>query len=453
MGDWVADGNVALLTDLYELTMAASYHANGLDEPATFDLFVRGLPPERNFLVACGLDDALDYLSELHFAESALEYLGTLGLFQDSFLDYLSELEFSGDVWAVPEGEAVFPNEPLLEVTAPLIQAQIVETALLNIVGFQTMVASKAVRVRLACADREFVDFSARRDHGVDAAVKAARASFVAGAAATSNVLAGQMYGIPVTGTMAHSYVMRYNDEYEAFAAFMRDFPTKATLLLDTYDTEEGARTAVRVARDLASEGLRPQAVRLDSGDLVELAKSVRRILDDGGLDDVRIFASGDLDEHRIADMLRQSAPVDAFGVGTQLGTSGDAPHLGVVYKLVEDVTGSKMKLSSGKSTLPGRKQVFRTSRDGTLVHDVVTVAGDGLEGKPVLEQVMSAGRTVGDRPALAELRSRCTRTLDSLPLRLRSLEPGQPPYEVRVSQALETVVASARADHWSGRS
>lgn len=306
---WVDDANAALLTDLYELTMAASYHSQGFDESATFDLFVRRLPDTRNFLVACGLDEALTYLERLHFDDAALRYLGSLGLFEASFLDRLRELRFTGEVWAVPEGEVAFAGEPLLRVTAPIIEAQIVETFLLNCVGYQTMVASKAARVALACGERRFVDFSPRRDHAADAALKAGKAAYVAGAASTSCVLAGKVYGIPVSGTMAHSYVMRFDDELDAFRAFARDFPGNAVLLIDTYDTEEAARKVVALSKELRADGLSVAAVRLDSGDLRALSTSVRKILDEGGCGEVRIFASGDLDEYRIADLLAQGAP------------------------------------------------------------------------------------------------------------------------------------------------
>lgn len=428
----------ALLVDLYELTMAASYFAEGMDHPATFDLFIRHLPPRRNFLISCGLEQALDYLETLRFTGDDLGYLGTVGLFDAAFLEFLGELRFTGDVWAIPEGEAVFPSEPILRVTAPLIEAQIVETYLLNCINFSTMIASKSARVAIACRGRAFVDFSARRDHGADAALLAARASFVAGAAATSNVEAGKRFGIPVSGTMAHSYVLAFPDELSAFRAFARRFRERAVLLIDTFDTVEGARRAARVAGELAAEGIRLRGVRLDSGDLALLAREVRRILDDAGQAGMEIFASGDLDEDRIDELVAAGAPIDGFGVGTQLGTSADAPYLGGVYKLVEDPSGPKYKLSTGKATLAGVKQVYRISEAGVYLRDEILSAGapGPPGGRALLERVMAGGRRTGGRPSPAELQERCRATLAALPGPLRSLETAKP-YEVRVAPSL----------------
>ena len=326
---WVSDDNVATFVDLYELTMAASYFAHGMNEPATFELSVRQLPPGRGFLVACGLEDALAYLDGLAFSDDTIDYLRSLGTFDEAFLEHLADLRFTGDAWAVPEGETVFAAEPLLRVTAPLIEAQLAETFLLNAITFQTMIATKAARIALACGDRTFVDFSGRRDHGAGAALGVARASCVGGASGTSNVLAGQVYGLDLSGTMAHSYVLSFPDEAEAFRAYPRDFPERAVLLIDTYDTIEGARRAAAVANELRAEGVTIRAVRLDSGDLGALARSVRAVLDEAGCGDIRIFASSDLDEYRIGELLAQGAPIDAFGVGTRLGTSADAPSSG----------------------------------------------------------------------------------------------------------------------------
>ncbi len=446
---WVDDTNAALFVDLYELTMSASYHAHDLDAPATFDLFARDLPPRRGYLVACGLDQALDYLERLHFDDTALEYLDSLGLFDESFLSLLASLRFTGEVWAIPEGDLVFPDEPLVRVTAPLIEAQIVETFLLNCIGYQTMIATKAARIATACRDRTFVDFSPRRDHGTDAAMKTARASYVGGAAGTSLVLGGQAFGLELSGTMAHSYVMRFDDETDAFRTYARDFPGRAIFLLDTYDTEEAAARVVELAPELEPEGLLPSAVRLDSGDLDALARSVRRILDDGGLTGVRIFASGDLDEYRIAQLVGADAPIDAFGVGTQLGTSGDAPHVGVVYKLVEDATGPKVKLSTDKVTLPGRKQVFRLTDIGEVQADVLGLDGEVVEGgRPLLQQVMIDGKRVVDRETVTVLRDRCRAAVASLPARLRALEPEDPPYDVRISPKLDALVRALHEQH-----
>lgn len=432
--------DTALLTDLYELTMAASYFGNGMNEEATFDLFVRDLPDDRNFLIACGLEGALDYLLGLRFDDDAIRYLRSLEMFGDDFLDYLASLRFTGDVWAIPEGEAVFPNEPLLRVSGPLIEAQIVETYLLNTVLTETMVASKAARVAIACGDKQFVDFSLRRDHGADAGLKAARASFIGGASATSNVLAGKIFGIPVSGTMAHSYVMAFGNEVEAFRAFARSFPDRAVLLIDTFDVEEGARRAARVARELLPEGVRIRGVRIDSGDLGQLSRSVRKILDDAEMQDTQIVLSGDLDEYRIAGLIDDGTPVDAFGVGTQLGTSGDAPSLGGVYKLVEHAGRPSIKLSAGKATMPGRKQVFRSEMDGVYQGDVIALEGEdvGRATRPLLEQVMSSGHRTSRSRSLAELQRRCRATVGSLPVELRALRSAATSYPVSYSDRLK---------------
>jgi nicotinate phosphoribosyltransferase len=409
----------ALVTDLYELTMAAAYQADGIDHDATFELFVRSLPVERRFLLAAGLDDALTGLEAWRFDPGDITYLDGLGLFPPGFVDRLAGLRFTGDVWAVPEGEAVFAGEPIVRVTGPLVEAQLVETWLLNRVASQTMLASKAARVAVACGDRTFVDFSARRDHGVDAAMAAARGAWICGATGTSLLAAGRRFGIPLSGTMAHSFVMSYDDERDAFRAYARTFPQSTVLLVDTYDTVEGARHAAEVAHELATEDITIGAVRLDSGDLGALAVQVRAVLDGAGLADVRILASGDLDEHKIAALLAAGAPIDAFGVGTQLGTSADAPTLGAVYKLVEDADGPKMKLASGKVTLPGRKQVWRLAdRDVVSLHDE-----DVPGGRPLLRQVMAGGRRLDPEP-LDRVRDRACATIAALPARLRSLDP-----------------------------
>jgi nicotinate phosphoribosyltransferase len=432
----------ALVTDLYELTMAAAYQRAGLEHEATFELFVRSLPSERRFLVAAGLDDALAGLEAWQFDGGDLAYLAGTGLLPAGFVEDLAGRSFSGEVWAVPEGEVVFAGEPLVRVTAPLVEAQMVETWLLNRVASQTMLASKAARVALACGDRSFVDFSARRDHGVDAALAAARAAWITGAAGTSLVAAGRRWGIPLSGTMAHSFVMSYDDEVDAFRAYARSFPDRVVLLIDTYDTVEGAWRAARVARELAREGITIAGVRLDSGDLAALSVQVRRVFDDAGLPDVQILASGDLDEHRIAALLAAGAPIDAFGVGTQLGTSADAPALGAVYKLVEDADGPKMKLASGKVTLPGRKQVWRLAdRDVVSLHDE-----EVPRGRPLLVQVMSKGRRT--RPeSLATVRHRCTATLADLPGPLRSLEMAHHPvWPIETSAGLSDLAGRVQA-------
>jgi nicotinate phosphoribosyltransferase len=435
----------ALVTDLYELTMAAAYQVGGMKGEATFELFVRSLPPERRFLVAAGLDDALAGLEAWRFDPTDVDYLGGLGLFPPGFVDSLADLRFRGDVWAVPEGEIAHAGEPLVRVTGPLIEAQMVETWLLNRIGSHTLLASKAARVALACGSRGFVDFSARRDHGVDAALAAARAAWLAGASGTSLVAAGREWGIPLSGTMAHSYVMSFDDERDAFRAYARTFPQGVVLLIDTYDTVAGARYAAEVAHELAGEGIAIAGVRLDSGDLGALAVEVRAVLDEAGLGDVIILASGDLDEHRIAALVAAGAPVDTFGVGTQLGTSADAPTLGVVYKLVEEGGRPKMKLAAGKVTQPGRKQVWRCGdRDVVALHDE-PVSG----GRPLLVPVMAGGERIWSEP-LAASRERCTGALAALPGALRSLDPAPPGgdqlWPVELSPGLTALGATVRA-------
>ncbi|MGH2454209.1 MAG: nicotinate phosphoribosyltransferase [bacterium] len=438
---FVSPGSMGLLTDLYELTMADSYLRQAMNEPATFDVFVRDLPPERTFLVSAGLESVLHYLEHIRFEEEGLAYLRSLGRFSAAFLDYLRGFRFSGSVRAIPEGELFFPPEPLLEVTAPRIEAQIVETFLLNTLNFQVMIATKAARTTIAAAGRSVIDFSARRDHGADAAVKVARASYIGGCVGTSCVLAGQLYGIPVFGTMAHSYVMSFPDELSAFRAFAQDFPDNCVLLIDTYDTLQGARHAVAVAQEMGGRGERLAGVRLDSGDLAGDSRRVRRMLDEAGLAGTQIVLSGGLNELAIADLIREGAAADAFGVGTELGTSADAPFVEGVYKLVEDAEGYRIKLSTGKATLPGRKQVWRAADDGGApVEDVVALADEpGPRGAaPLLAEVMTGGRVIRtDR--LADMQARCRERLDRLPPPLRALRGGSP-LPVRLSAAMEAL-------------
>lgn len=427
--------NPALFCDLYELTMAAAYDASGLGGTATFELFVRTLPPERNFLVAAGVADVVDALEQWVFDGSAIGYLRTVPGLPAEFIERVAGMRFTGEVRALPEGELVFHEEPLLEITAPLLEAQLLETLLLNLVGTATMQASKAARVALAAGDRPFADFSARRDHGVAAAMSAARGSAIAGASSTSLVEAGRRYGLSLSGTMAHAYVMAFDDEREAFRSFCRTFPTNAVLLLDTWDTVQGAHHAVEVARELATEGVRVAGVRLDSGDLDVLSRKVRAILDDGGFRDIRILASGDLDEYRIEQLLAAGAQIDAFGVGTRMGTSADAPSLGVVYKLVEHKGSPKLKLADGKATLPGRKQVWRGDS-----FDVLGVIDERIDGRPLL-----ASATI---EPIETIRDRCRDAVAALPERFRQLSPAEPPYEVRISSGLRTLVDRLTAEH-----
>lgn len=438
---WISNADMALMVDLYELTMADSYLRHGRNEQATFDLFVRSLPPERAFLVVAGVEQALAYLERMRFEADAQDYLASLKLFSPEFLDYLASFRFSGDVWAMPEGTINFPPAPILTVTAPRIEAQIVETFLLNVINSQTMWASKAARIVLAAQSRAVVDFSPRRDHGADAALHVARASYLAGCAGTSNVLAGMRYGIPVYGTMAHAYVMSFPSELEAFRAYARDFPNNTILLVDTYDTIEGLRNAITVGHEMAARGQQLRGIRLDSGDLVALSQRARQMLDEAGLPEVKVLASGDLNEVKITDLLARGARIDFFGVGTELGVSMDVPALGGVYKLVEDEAGYHIKLSAGKATLPGRKQVFRHSRrNGYFAYDVIALADEAPSAaadsvQPLLVKVMENGHTLS-RTTLAEARARAAEQLAHLPRELHALSPGDQ-YPVFLSSGL----------------
>lgn len=421
--------DASLFTDLYELTMAAAYLAEGKHGAATFELWVRDLGERRNFLVSAGLETALQYLEGFRFEEAALAYLRSLRRFSPGFLEFLAGLRFTGEVWAMPEGTIAFAREPLLRVTAPIIEAQLAETFLLNAIGFQTLIASQAARVTLAAAGRSWVDFGARRAHGVDAALGAARSACLAGAAATSLVLAGREHGLPVTGTMAHSYVLSHPSEREAFLSFARAFPDDAVFLIDTFDTFRGALLTADVARELAAEGIKVAGVRLDSGDLVALAHGVRGILNGAGFPGIRIQASGGLDEHSVARLVAAGAPIDGFGVGTRLTTGGDDPSLETIYKLVENQRGPQMKTSTGKATLPGVKQAYRVEEAGLLRADTIALAGEtGVAGWPLLHRVMAQGRRLDPPEPLAAARERCRAGLASLPAPLRSLADGAAP-------------------------
>ncbi len=446
----VTPEQLALITDLYELTMAAGYFSQGTaDRTATFDLSIRSLPPQRGYLVAAGLEQALAYLRDLRFTAEVLQQLEGTGHFRTDFLDYLASFRFSGSVDAIAEGTVVFPPTPLVTVTAPIIEAQLVETYLLTMITFQTMIATKAARVVGASSGRQVVDFSPRRDHGPQAGLLAARAAFIGGCIGTSNVLAGQRFEIPTYGTMAHSFIMFYPDEEEAFLAFADSYPGDPTLLIDTYDTLDGARVAVRVARELEKVGRKLAAVRLDSGDLVTLSREVRAILDEAGLQATKIFASGGLDEFKIHDMLLAGAEVDGFGVGTELGTSGDAPSLDSTYKLVACVDGSGdeipvIKLSTGKITLPGRKQVWRQRNGGSFMRDIIGMADEQLEGEPLIEPVMRDGVPLHQAPALLDVQRRAAEQLAATPESTRALEKPAP-YEVEISAQLHQLVESLR--------
>ncbi len=431
----------ALLTDLYQVTMLYGYFRHGMDAPAVFELFVRKLPPERNFLVAAGLEQLVEFLEGFRFGPEELAWVAQSRQFDSGFVDYLARLRFTGEVHAMPEGTVFFPDEPIVRVTAPIAEAQIVESRLINLLHFQTLIASKAARVVLAAPKKLLVDFGLRRAHGAEAGLLAARAAYLAGMSGSSTVLANLRFGVPVYGTMAHSFVQAHDDETEAFLRFARDLPDRVVLLLDTYDTEAAAAKVAALAPRLGAEGIRLAGVRLDSGDLAEHARRVRRILDDAGLHDVTIFASGTLDEHRVRELLAAGAPIDGFGVGSRLDTSADVPYLDCAYKLQEYAGVARRKRSEGKATYPGRKQVYRRyGADGRMCEDVLTLETDPQEGEPLLTPVMRGGRRIGPLPSLAEARARAAADLARLPEALRSLEPG-PPYPVRVAPALRALV------------
>jgi nicotinate phosphoribosyltransferase len=420
----------ALLTDLYELNMAASYLRRGMAGPATFSLFVRKLPPRRGFLVAAGLEDCLAFLEAFTFADEDLAWLRGHGFDADT-VDALAALRFTGDVHAVPEGRVVLPNEPLIEVTAPIAEAQLVETFLLNQVTFQTAIATKAARCRLAAGDRiDLVDFALRRTHGVDAGMAVARLSAMAGFEATSNVEAARRYGLRPAGTMAHSYIEAFACEADAFRAYAQDRPAARTFLVDTYDTLDGVRTAIDVIRELGLAG--PLAVRLDSGDIAALARQTRQLLDEAGLALVQIFASGGLDEYDLERLRREAVPVDAAGVGTKLGVSADAPYLDSAYKLVAYGDRPVLKLSPGKATLPGPKQVWRPVP--TISVDVLTSRTEPgpPNHEPLLVPVMRAGARTRLRDTLDAARDRLAHDLEALPPHALDLhDPVPPPVEV----------------------
>jgi nicotinate phosphoribosyltransferase len=430
----------ALLTDLYELTMAQAYLEQGMDERAVFELFVRKLPPHRNFLIAAGLEQVLDFLSDLRFAPEELSWLDQTGLFTPALLRYLETLRFSGDVEAMVEGTIVFPHEPILRIVAPLPLAQLVESRVMNLLNFQTMVASKAARSVLAAEGAPLIDFGLRRAHGAEAGLLAARASYVSGFSGTATVLAGMAYGIPLYGTMAHSFVQAHKDETQAFEHFAQAHPGNVVLLIDTYDTEAAARKVVSLASALEAKGIAVKGVRLDSGDLAEHARKVRRILDEGGLSHAQILASGNLDEYRIKDLIGNRAPIDSFAVGTAMTTSSDAPSLDCAYKLQEYAGRPCRKRSEGKATWPGRKQVYRYyAGAGCFDHDVITTLGDRLDGEPLLRPVMKDGRRLAMSPSLADIRRLVAARLEQLPASLRNLHDA-PAYDVRISSSLQAL-------------
>ena len=435
-----------LTTDLYELNMIQAYLDRGEDAEAVFEFFVRRLPARRGFLLAAGLADALDYLETLRFSSQEIAWLQSTGRFRSNLLDYLAGFRFTGDVHAIPEGSVCFANEPLLRITATLPQAQLVESRLINILHYQTLIASKAARMVLAAPGKALADFGLRTAHGAEAGLFSARASYIAGFAGAANVLAGDRYGIPIVGTMAHSFVQVHDDEMQAFENFARARPDGVILLIDTYDTEAGARKVVELAPKLKADGIAIRGVRIDSGDLTEMARKVRRILDDGGLKDVIILVSGGINEDVLAGMMKAGAPIDGFGIGVNLAASVDVPALDCAYKLQEYAGKAKRKLSEGKQTWPGRKQVWRSyDAQGRMSGDILSVETDKQPGEPLIVQVIRAGKTVAPSPTLGQIRERAARDLARLPEPLRQLQPGAN-YSVKVADALATLTKQTDA-------
>ena len=431
----------SLFVDLYELTMAQAYLQNGQTGDATFSLYFRNFPSNRAYYVFCGLESSVHYLQNLRFSDTDLQALDRLQLFDKELMDYLSSFRFTGSVRAMREGEIFFPNEPVIEVSGPIIECQIAETFLINQVNLESMLATKAARVVDAAAGRQVVDFASRRTHGLDAGIKFARSSYIAGFDGTSNVRAASLFGIPAVGTMAHSYISTFDSEMKAFSSYARSFPDSSTFLVDTYDTIEGVRNAAKIAHSMADRGSRLRAIRLDSGDMNSLSKQARDLLDEAGLHDVRILASSGLDEYSISDLVQSGAPIDGFGVGTRVGVSADAPYTDFVYKLVEYGGRPAMKYSAGKESLPGPKQVKREfDRDGKIVADTIDVyAGPvtGTDDSYLLTPVMSDGCLISSLPNLKEIRSFHRTRTAALPDSLKGVRPVGS-IQVDVSEALE---------------
>ncbi len=433
-----------LSTDLYELNMVQAYLDRGEQAEAVFEFFIRRLPARRNFLLAAGLETVLDYLETLRFTPQHIAWLKQTGRFKANLLDYLASFRFTGDVHAMPEGTVCFPNEPLLRITAPLPIAQLVKSRIINVLHFQTLIASKAARMVLAAKGKSLADFGLRSAHGAEAGLLAARASYIAGFSGAANVEAGERFGIPVVGTMAHSFVQIHDDESAAFENFARSRPDGVIFLIDTFNTEAGARKVVALAPRLRSEGVNIRGVRINSGDMIAMSRKVRRILDDGGLKDVIILVSGGVDEDFIAKVVELEAPIDGFGVGSSLNSSTDAPTLDCAYKLQEYRGKPKRKLSEGKVTWPGRKQVWRKrSAEGRIAGDVLALESAPREGKSLIVPVMKSGERVRTAPTLDEIRSRAAAELARLPEPLRGLKPARP-YPVEISDELERLAEEA---------
>ena len=433
------ENDLGLLTDLYQLTMAQAYFQNRRMESATFSFFVRAYPANRGYFVSAGLEDVLEFLEGFSFDSAAVDYLHSLNLFADDFLDFMKSLRFTGEVWGIPEGRLFFKDEPVVEVTAPIIEAQIVETFIINQINLQSLIATKAARCVHAARGRAVVDFSLRRTHGIDAGMKVARASYLAGFAGTSNVRAGRHYRIPVVGTMAHSFVSSHEREIDAFRSFVKSFPNNSILLIDTYDTIAGARKAVEVGKEMAARGERLQGVRIDSGDLATLAREVRKIFDAANMKDVRIIGSGGLDEFDLAEFSDANVPYDSYGVGTKMGVSADAPWTDCAYKLVEYDGRPVLKLSTGKVSWPGKKQVYRL-RDvnGQLKNDFLTRRDENVaDAEALLTQVMAQGKTVAPLPSLEQSRAAFLEEFSRLPEAVKSIRNPEH-YSVDFSAALK---------------
>ena len=437
-----------IMTDLYELTMAASYFEQDMYAPATFSLMVREYPSKRSYLVCAGLAPLLDYLESFHFRPDDLEYLEQTSLFPDRFLQFLETLRFTGEVRAIPEGCIAFCDEPLVEITAPVMQAQLVETFVINSINLPTLVATKASRCLQAAGERRLVDFSLRRTHGMHAGLMVARSSFIGGFIGTSNVQAGKIYGLPIHGTMAHSYVESFDREIDSFRAFAKSFPDNTVLLIDTYDTLAGARKAVTVAREMRQAGESLRAVRLDSGDMVQLSQQVRKIFDESGFPEVRIFASGGFDEFKIQKILTDGANIDAFGVGTRMGVSADAPYLNMAYKMVMYNGRPVMKLSSGKISLAGPKQVFRQrTKDGFFKRDLIGLLDDDIaDSESLLIPVMKDGKRLLPSEPLPKIQELFRKEFALLPETYKDLE-GNPNYPVEITPRLQALQDQVRKE------
>ena len=437
----------ALFADLYELTMAQAFFQQGMFAQATYSLFTRQYPPNRAFLVAAGLEDVLDYLENLCFSPASLDYLRSIGIFDNNFLEYLKDLRFTGSVRAIPEGRLFFTDEPVLEVTAPIIEAQLAETFIINQINFQSLLTTKAARCVLAAPGCSLADFCSRRTHGIDAALKMARCGYIAGFESTSNVLASQRYGIPPSGTMAHSFISSFVAEIDAFRAYAASFPDRAILLLDTYDTIQGAYNAVTVAKEMEADGHKLVGVRLDSGDFADLSKQVRRTLDEADLRYVKVVASGGLDEYEIDTLLRAHAPIDIFGVGTKVGVSADAPWSDMAYKLVVYDGRPVMKLSPEKVSLPGAKQAFRLyDPNGKFSRDIIAPSDENpSEGEALLQTVIVGGRRTAPSPRLDVIRGRLTDDLQCLDDSHKGLY-NPPHYPVAISANLQQLTLQVRS-------